>query len=197
LRRFVAIMTMALRNGGFKVTSEARNRPVTPIDIDLRDWRPGPPARSRPLVAVGLGVIVSLVLVAVSVAAGTFVVHTMGAALSSGSHGQIQSGSAAGSQRSLELQSGLVEQRRAAVAAYAAKLAEFKAVTARLPGAPGINLDAAEVSHREDVLTGLVLECIDAVNGYNLAAQARSATQLQSAGLPERFVWVVDCAAGR
>jgi hypothetical protein len=179
------------------VTSEARKRPVTPVGIDLRDWRPGTPAHSRFVVAVGLDVIVSLVLVGLSVAAAAFVVHTVGAALSSGSHGQIQSGSAAGSQRSLELQNGLVEQRRAAVATYAAQLTAFEAVTARPPGAPGINLDAAEARRREDVLTGLVLECIDAVNGYNLAAQALPVTQLRSAGLPGRFVWAVDCAAGQ
>jgi hypothetical protein len=179
------------------VTSEARKRPVTPVGIDLRDWRPGTPAHSRSLVAVGLAVIASVVLVGLSVVAGTFVVHTVSAALSSGSQGQIRSGSAAGSQRSLELQSGLVEQRRAAVAAYAAQLTEFKAITARPPGAPGINLDAAEARRRQDVLTGLVLECIDAVNGYNLAAQALPVTQLRLAGLPDRFVWAVDCAAGQ
>jgi hypothetical protein len=176
------------------VTSEARNRPV---GSDARDWRPAAPAHSQPLVSVGLGVIVSVVLVGLSVVVAAFVVHTVSAALSSGSQGQIRSGSAAGSQRSLELQSGLVEQRRAAVAAYAAQLTEFKAVTARPPGAPGINLDAAEARRREDVLTGLVLECIDAVNGYNLAAQALPVTQLRSAGQPERFVWAVDCAAGQ
>jgi hypothetical protein len=146
-------------------------------------------------VAVGLGVIVSVVLVGLSVVVAAFVVHTVSAALFSGGQGQIRNGSAAGSQRSLELQSGLVEQRRAAVAAYAAQLTEFKA--ARPPGAPGINLDAAEARRREDVLTGLVLECIDAVNGYNLAAQALPVTQLRSAGQPERFVWAVDCAAGQ
>jgi hypothetical protein len=179
------------------VTSEARRRLVSPVGIDARDWRPAAPAHSQPLVSVGLGVIVSVVLVGLSVVVAAFVVQTVSAALFSRSQGQIRSGPAAAGQQSLELQSGLVEQRRAAVSAYAAQLTEFKAVTARPPGAPGINLDAAEVSRREDVLTGLVLECINAVDSYNLAAQVRSATQLRSAGLPERFVWAVDCAAGQ
>jgi hypothetical protein len=148
-------------------------------------------------VSVGLGVVVSVVLIGLSVVVAAFVVHTVSTALFSGSQGQVQSGSAAASLQSLELQNELVEQRRAAVATYAAQLTAFEAVTARPPGAPGINLDAAEVSRREDVLTGLVLECINAADRYNLAAQARSATQLRSAGLPERFVWAVDCAAGR
>jgi hypothetical protein len=176
------------------VTSEARERPA---GIDPRDWRPVAPVHSQPLVSVGLSVIVSVALVGLSVVVAAFVVHTVSAALFSGSQGQIRSGSAAASLQSLELQNGLVEQRRAAVATYAAQLTAFEAVTARPPGAPGINLDAAEVSRREGVLTGLVLECINAVDRYNLATQARSATQLRSAGLPERFVWAVDCAAGR
>jgi hypothetical protein len=176
------------------VTSEARERPV---GRDARGWRPVAPAHSQRLVSVGLGVMVSVALVGLSLLVATFVVHTMSGALFSGSQGQIQSGSAAASLQSVEAQNALVEQRRAAVATYAAQLAEFKAATARPPGAPGINLDAAEVSRREDVLTGLVLECISAVDRYNLGAQARSATQLQSAGLPERFVWAVACAAGR
>jgi hypothetical protein len=176
------------------VTSEERQRLV---GIDARGWRPVAPAHSQPLVSVGLGVIVSAVLVGLSVLVAAFVVHAVSAALFGGSPGQIRSGSAAAGVQSLEAQAGFVEQRRAAVATYAAQLTAFKAVTARPPGAAGINLDAAEVSHREDVLTSLVLECINAVDLYNLAAQARSATQLQSAGLPERFVWAVDCAADR
>jgi hypothetical protein len=180
---------------GFNVTSEARKRPATPVGIDLRDWRPRAPAHSRPVVAVGLAVIVSLVLVGLSVVAGVFVVHMVSAALFGSSQDQIRSGSAAASQQSLELQSGLVEQRRAAVAAYAARFTEFKAITARPPGAPGINLDAVEARRREDVLTGLVLECIDAVDRYNLAAQTRSVTQLRSAGLPASYEWRADCAS--
>ena len=168
--------------------------------MHLRGPRSGGPHESRPIVTAALVVIVSVVLVGLSVVASTFVVHTVSAALfSGGSQDQIRSESAVtrASQQSLQLQSSLVEQRRAAVAAYAAQLTEFKAVTARPPGAPGINLDAAEARRREDVLTGLVLECINAVDRYNLAAQARSATQLQSAGVPERFVSPVDCASGQ
>jgi hypothetical protein len=175
------------------VTSEARERPV---GGDARGWRPVAP-RSQRLVSVGLGVIVSVALVGLSLLVAAFVVHTVSAALFSGGQGQTRNGSAAASLQSLEAQNGLVEQRRAAVATYAAQLTEFKAATARPPGAPGINLDAAEALRREDVLTGLVLECINAVDRYNLGAQAPSATQLQSAGLPERFVWAVDCAAGQ
>lgn len=94
-------------------------------------------------------------------------------------------------------ESRLVEQRSAAIAAYAANFAEFKRVRARPPGAVGINLNAAEERRRDNALTGLVLECINAVDRYNLAAQALSATQLQSAGLPEQFAWGVDCAPER
>jgi len=143
-------------------------------------------------------VIVSLVLVGLSVVAGVFVV-TVSAALFSGSQGQVRSGSTVttAGQQSLKLQGTLVERRRAAVAAYATQLREFKTATARPPGAVGINLSAAEARRRDDVLTGLVLECINAVDRYNLAAQALSVTQLRSAGLPERFVWAVDCASGQ
>lgn len=178
------------------MTSEARKHSFTPVGIDVRDWRLGAPAHSRSFVTVGLAVIVSVVLVGLSVVAAAFVVPTVSAALFSGSQGQIRSGSAAAGQQSLELQSGLVERRRAAVVTYAAQFAEFKRATSRPPGAVGINLDAAEAKRRGDVLTGLVLDCIDAVDGYNIAAQARSSTQLRSAGLPEHFVWAVDCAAG-
>lgn len=184
---------------GFNVTSEARKRPAPPAGIGVRDWRPGAPAHSRPLVAVGLGLIVCLVLISLSVAAGAFVVQTMSAALFGGSPGQIRRGSAAATagQQSLELQSSLVEQRRAAVVAYAARLAEFKAATVRPPDAPGLNLDAVEARRRSGVLSGLVLECINTVDRYNLAATALSLAHLRSAGLPERYVWAVDCSFGR
>jgi len=125
------------------------------------------------------------------------VAHTVSAAFFGGSQGQIRSGSTAttaGQQGSLKLQSRLVEQRREAVATYSAQFTEFKTATARhlvlwvstsVPGRSG---------RRDDVLTGLVLHCIDAVEQYNVAAQALSVTQLQSAGLPDRYVWTVDCA---
>ncbi len=100
--------------------------------------------------------------------------------------------------QSLPVQANLlVEQQRAAVAAYAVKLAEFKRATARPVGAAGINLDAAETRRRDDVLTGLVLDCINAVDRYNLAAQPIPPARLRSAGLPERFVWAVDCWPGQ
>jgi hypothetical protein len=143
-----------------------------------------------------MGMLASLVLVGVSVVAGTFVVHTVGAALSSSTSLRSAPAVSASGQQSLELQSTIVEQRRAAVATYATDLANFKAATDRPAGTPGINLGAAEARRRDGVLNGLVLDCIDAVNGYNLDAQARPATQLQSAGLPERFAWEVDCASG-
>jgi len=179
------------------LTSETRQRPLTPVGIGLRDWRPGAPPNSRPLAAIGLGVIAGLVIFGLSVVAGAFVVHTVSAALFSGGQGQVQSGSAltTAGQQNLKLQSGLVERRRLAVATYSAQFREFKRATARPPGAVGINLGAAEIRRRDAVLTGLVLECINAVDRYNLGAQALSATQLRSAGLPERFVWAVDCAA--
>jgi hypothetical protein len=132
-----------------------------------------------------------------SVVAVAVMVRAPGAALFGGSQHQVRSGSAASTvdSQSLDLQRTVVEGRRAAVATYGANLADFRAVTARAPGALGINLDAAEARRRDAALNGLVLECINAVDRYNLAAQARSATQLQSLGLPERFVWAVDCAA--
>jgi hypothetical protein len=179
------------------VTSEPRSVRSSPVGMDLGDWRRGAPAHGRSLVAIGLGVIVSLVLVGLSMVAGAFALHTVSGALFNGRQGQMRSGSAAASQQSLKVQSTLVEQRRAAVAAYAAMLTEFKIATSRPPGAVGINLDAKEATRRDGVLTGLVLDCIDAVDRYNLAAQARSATQLQSAGLPAGYAWRVDCAPGQ
>lgn len=179
------------------MTSEAHNSPGTPVGIDLRDCWPGMPAYRQRLVSVGLGAVVSLVLIGLSIVAGGFVAHTVNAAFFGGSQGQIRSGSTvitSSQQGSLKLQSRLVEQRREAVATYSAQFTEFKTATARPPGAVGINLSAREIRRRDDVLTGLVLHCIDAADQYNLAAQTLSATQLQSAGLPDRYVWAVDCA---
>jgi hypothetical protein len=143
---------------------------------------------------------VCLVLVGLSIGAGAFVVHTVSAALFRDSQGQLRSGSTVSipaQQSSLKLQSRLVDQRSEAVAEYAVQFTEFKTATARPPGAVGINLTAREVRRRDDVLTGLVLECINAVDRYNLGATALSATQLRSAGLPERYTWAVDCAPGK
>jgi hypothetical protein len=81
----------------------------------------------------------SLVLVGVSVVAGTF--------------GVLPSASRC--------------KRRVAVATYPADPANFKAATDRPVGAPGVNLDAAEARRRARVLNSLVLDRIDAVNGYN------------------------------
>lgn len=181
------------------MTVEVRSRPDTPAGIDLRDCWPGLPAYSGRLVRVGLGVVASIVLLGLAVAAGAFAVHTVSAALFGGSQGQIRSGSevtTASQLGSLKLRGRLVEQRREAVATYAAQFAEFKTATARQPGEVGINLSAREIRHRDDVLTGLVLHCIDAVGQYNVAAQALSVTQLQSAGLAESFAWAIDCAPG-
>ena len=176
------------------MTSAPRTRPVAPVGIDLRDWRPGVPAHSRPFVAVGLGVLVSLALVGLSVAASALLVHSVSTALFNRSQGQMRSGSAVAlaGEENLRLQSLLVEQRHAAVAAYAAQAAEFKIAMSRQPDALG--LDAAEVRRRDHVLTGLTLDCISAVNQYNLGAQAVAAAQLRSAGLPERVSWEVECA---
>jgi hypothetical protein len=180
------------------VTSESARAPVTSAGIGLGVWQPVVPAYSRPI-ALGLVVIISLVLVGFSVAGRAFVVHTVSAALFNGGQVETRSESAVttAGQESLKLQSSLVERRRAAVAAYAARLSEFKTATTRLPGTVGINLDAAEARRRDDVLSFLVLDCINAVDGYNVGAQALSATQLRSARLRERFVWAVDCAAGQ
>ena len=125
---------------------------------------------------------VCLVLVCISVVASALLVRTVNSTLFN-NQGTLQSGSGApGGQQGLVLQSKLVEQRRAAVAAYAAELSGFRNSTARPIGAVGINLDASEITRRDGVLTGLVLDCIDAVNGYNLAAVGRSPTQLQADG---------------
>jgi hypothetical protein len=161
------------------------------------DWPSSAPPRRRVVIAVGLGLVVSVFLLGVSVLAVAALAHASGAVLFGGGQQPGRSGTAAGAvdPRSLALQRTFVDGRRAAVAAYAADLAEFKAVTARAPGAVGINLNAAEARRRDAALSGLVLECINAVDRYNLAAAAPPATQLQSHGLPERFVWAVDCAA--
>jgi len=163
------------------VTSEARKHSFTPVGIDVRDWRPGAPAHSRSFVTVGLAVIVSVVLVGLSVVAAAFVVPTVSAALFSGSQGQIRSGSAAAGQQSLELQSGLVERRRAAVVTYAAQFAEFKRATSRPPGAVGINLDAAEAKRRGDVLTG---SCSTALMRLMGTTSLRRHARPHSCGLP-------------
>ena len=182
------------------MTIEARSRPDTPAGIDLRDCWPGIPAHSERVARVGLGVVAAIVLVGLAVVAGALVAHTVSAALFGGSQGQTRSGSvvtAATQLGNLKLQGRLVEQRREAVATYATQFTEFKAATTRQPGEVGINLSAREIRRRDDVLTGLVLHCIDAVEQYNVAAQALPVTQLQSAGLPERYVWAVDCASGQ
>ena len=184
---------------GGNVTWEARYGPATPAGIDLRDCWPGLPAYSGRVVRVGVGVVAAIVLVGLAITAGAFATRTVGAALLGGSQGQMRSGSAvttASQLGSLKLQGRLVEQRREAVATYAAQLTEFKAATARRPGDVGINLSAREIRRRDEVLTGLVLHCMDAVGQYNVAAQALPVTQLQSAGLPERLAWAVDCASG-
>ncbi len=178
------------------MTSDPRARPVTPVGFDLRDWQPGARAhRSRTLAAVGLGVIVIMGLFGFSLVTSAFLVRSAGTALFSGGQGQIRNGSPVTitSQQSLQLQSLFVEQRRAAVAEYGAQVAAFKIAMSRQPDALG--LDAAEIRRRDNVLTGLTIECISAVNQYNLGAQAVAASQLRSSGLPERFAWAVDCAS--
>jgi hypothetical protein len=159
---------------------------------------PGAREQRRQL-GVSFVVIASLVVVGFSILASTFVVHGVSGALSSGGQSQNQSASSltTGGQGSLAAQRSLVERRRAAVVTYATSLSEFRAATTRLPGAVGINLDAAEARRRDDVLSYLVLDCIDAVDGYNLGAQGLPVTQLQSAGLPEQFAWPVDCLPGQ
>ena len=176
------------------MTSEARKHPFTKADAAWRDQRPVGPPQGRHFATVGVGAVLGVVLIGLVVAAGAFMVHTASAGLSRGHQGQFQSGSTAGG---LAVQRRLVDGKRDAVAEYSAKLTEYKAVTARPPGAPGINLDVSEARRRDGVLTGLVLDCIDAIDHYNLAAQTRSLTQLRAAGLPEHFVWAVDCAAGQ
>lgn len=182
------------------MTSEHRKRPVTPFGMEPWNSWPGTPARSRTLGGLAPVVILSVVLLVLSIVASAFVVRTVSAALFSGGQSHTRSGQStatAAQQSSLRLQSRLVERRRVVAAEYAAKLAEFKFASNRLPGAVGINLGAAEVRRREDLLAGLVLECIDAVGQYNLGAQTHTAAQLRSAGLPERYVWEVDCATGQ
>ncbi len=177
------------------MTSEPQRLHGNRVDTDWRAWRPAR-APGRQLLAIGSGIVVSLVLVCIAVVASALVVRTVNLTLFN-NHGPLQAGSgASGGPQGLVLQRKLVEQRRAAVEAYAAEFSGFRNASARPIGAVGINLDASEVTRRDGVLTGLVLDCIDAVNGYNLAAVGRSPTQLQADGLPERFVWGADCAPG-
>jgi len=164
----------------------------------LRDGRVT--ARAGMMRAPMTRMVAAIILIGLAVVAGAFAARTVSAALFGGSQGQARSGSAANTASqlgSIRLQGRLVEQRREAVATYAARLAEYKAATARQPGDVGINLSAREIRRREEVLTGLVLHCIDAVGQYNVAARALSVTQLQSAGLPQSFEWAVDCAPGQ
>jgi hypothetical protein len=172
------------------VTSERPKRPVASVGISLRDWRPGAQSHRRPPVAVGLCIIASFALVGLSIAASAGVVHVASAVLLGNGPAPGQGGA-----DYLVLQNNIVVQRRAAVVAYVASLAEYKQSSVRESGAVGINLDASETARREGELTSRVLECIDAVDGYNLAAQARAAADLHAAGLPESFAWAVDCAA--
>ena len=177
------------------MTSEPFNRRTTPIGNTFRDGPPVSPSSNRPIVVVGVSVIISLLLVALSVLAGAFVVRTLRAASTGGGQGQIPTAAevVAARQQSLGQQSADVEQRRAGIVAYTAKLTEFRGATARPAGAVGINLDAADARRREEALSVLVLECIHAVDRYNLAATALSVPQLRAAGLAERFVWPIDC----
>lgn len=171
--------------------SERRGYSASPNAIDLQDWRTAARTNNRPLVPVGLSVVVSVVILGLLLFTGALVVQTVSAALFGG---ESVSGVSAASAQSLTQQSGLVARSHVAVVAFGAELAEFKA--SRAVGAVGINLDAAEAKRRDDALTILVLECIDAVDRYNLGAQMLSLTQLQTAGLPERFAWGTDCAVG-
>jgi hypothetical protein len=169
----------------------------SPGDIDWRFSQTDAPVRS-PVVAVGLAVVGTLVVVGLAVLAGAFVVHTVSAALFGG-HGLAQGAPAAtgGGPQTLLLkqEGGLVNERRSAIGAYAVTVAEFKLTMSRHPDALG--LDARDARRRDGVLAGLVLECISAVDQYNLGAATVPATQLRQAGLPEHFVWADECAAGQ
>ena len=177
------------------MTSEPLRLQGNRIDTDWQAWQTER-APGRRFLAIGSGIVVSLVLVCIAVIASALVVRTVNATLFN-NQGTLQSGSgASGGQQGLVSQSKLVEQRRAAVATYAVELSGFRNASVRPIGAVGINLDASEVSRRDGVLTDLVLDCIDAVNGYNLAAVRRSPTQLQADGLPERFVWAPTARRG-
>ncbi|HYM14247.1 MAG TPA: hypothetical protein VEZ14_01655 [Dehalococcoidia bacterium] len=179
------------------MTTEPHKRSATPFRRDVGLWPPGSPAGNQSLVAVGTRVMVGLVLIGLSFVVAALLVHTVSASLFGGG-AIIGSGSApstAGLQ-GLELQRLAVDERRGAVAAYAASVAEFQTMMSRRPP-DALGLDRAEARRREGVLTGIVLECIHAVDRYNLGAQAFSVTQLQAAGLPARYVWSTDCAAGQ
>ncbi len=173
------------------MTSEARERVVG------QDAGAAPSAKSQPLVRVGLRAAVALALVGLSFAVAALIVHAASSALFGGSQGLIDTGSAGttSGQQSLVVQRAFVEERRSAIAAYAVTVADFKLTASRHPDALG--LDAREASRRDVVLAGLVLDCINAVDQYNLGASTVPAAQLQRAGLPERFVWADDCAAGQ
>ncbi len=171
---------------------EPRERNATPSVWINGSLGQGKATSSRPVVVVGLGVVVSLVLIGFAAAAGN--------ALFGGSQGDTRTQSAlfATGDQSLRAQSELVEQRRAAIVAYGAQVADFDALVSRRPGTLGVDalgLDAGETKRHEDILTSLTLECIDAVDHYNLEAQAVGASAIRSVGLPERFTWAVDCAS--
>ncbi len=184
--------------GRLDATSEPREIRITAVGMHPRVPAAGAPVNSRILVAVGLRLVLGLVLVGLSVDASALMVYTVSASLFSGSQEQIRIENAAIT--ALKLQHRVFEQRRSAVAASAANVADFRTAVARRPAAPGVDvlgLDATEASRRENVLINLTLECIHAVDQYNLGAQAIASTELQSAGLPERFVWAVDCTSAR
>lgn len=179
-------------------TSEPREVRVTAVDMHSLVLVADAPVHSRILVAVGLKLVLGLVLVGLSVGASALMVYTVRASLFSGSQETIRGEYAAIT--ALKLQHRVVEQRRSAVAASAANVADFRTSVARRPAAPGVDvlgLDAAEARRRENVLISLTLECIHAVDQYNLGAQAIASMELQLAGLPERFVWAVDCTSAR
>lgn len=176
------------------MTSEPQRLQGNRIGTDWQSRR-AERAPGRQLLAIGSAIGVLFVLVCISVVASALVVRTVNSTLFN-KPGTLQAGSGVpAGQQGLVSQSKLVEQRRAAIAVYAEDLSTFRNGSARPIGAVGINLDASEITRRDGVLTNLVLDCIDAVNGYNLAAIGRSPAQLQADSLPERFVWGADCAA--
>ncbi len=162
--------------------------------LALPPYRPSRPSWATP--SFGLGVLASLLCVGAAVLASVLMVRVVSGAIFEGGRDQRTAESAAVTTlglQPLQTQRNDVERARTASTAFASSLADFRARSVRPTGDVGLNLGAAEARRRDAELTALVLECIQAVNWYNLAAAAVPAAEMQAAGLPERFVWDTDC----
>ena len=181
----------------FDLRAVTRGRPGSSPAVHRGHWSRGGLVRGRPFAAVGLAAGICVAFVALVVALG-FGVVSVTQSWATGDDAAARSESAiAPSDAATLLKQGAarVEQRRDSLVAYSATLTSFKIAMARQPDALG--LDAAEVRRREATLAGLVLECINEVNLYNVDAQNATTTQTTAVGRSAALSAKVLCTSSQ